>query len=490
MSGEPNPFMDEDDGHEPIPPGELIPSVTPRRWTKPVDPLEERERMTELGNARRIVRLFGDRLRYSGAYGWMVWDEKRWKTDDTEEASRLVSKALTSLYDELPSIHDADEHKKAAAWAFRCQASRTHLNSMAMTKFQPEISVRGSDFDTDPWAMNVENGTIDLRTGRLRPHNPADNLTKLAPVVYEPAAHSPLWESFLERFLPDVGSRGFLKRYLGSCLTGDASDQALVILYGPGGNGKSTAMETVQRILGDYFVGTPFSTLTVDRSKGKSATNDLAALSSARLVVASEPPEGVALETSTVKALTGGDTITCRFLYKEQFSYIPQFKVALVTNHRPQITEATHAIWRRVHLVPFSVKITEAERDETFKDRLWEERAGILRWLVDGCLEWQTEGLNPPPSVRSATEEYRREEDSFGAFLDERCDQNVNAVTKAAAILTAFNKWAKDNGLPLLNVKSLAGRLREKGLTNFKSDGIACWRGLIIRPTQEDGQQG
>lgn len=451
----------------------------------PAEPVE-RELRTELGNARRIVRMHGDRLRHTGAVGWLAWDGRRWRPDDTAEAMRYAKKAVVSMLDEAKALGASEEAESLAKWAIKSQKQSVIAASLSLAQSEPSVAVRRSDFDRDPWLLNAENGTVDLRTKALRAHEMADLLTKCCGAPYDATAHSPLWDQFLEKFLPDADVRGFFKRYMGSCLSGDASDQALVILFGPGGNGKSTAIETVTRVMGDYFAGTPFSTLTMSRDRGQ-ATNDLAALAGARFVVASEPPEGASLNTSTVKTLTGGDTITARHLYKEFFSFVPQFKLALVTNHKPQISESTHAIWRRVFLVPFSVTVTDDERDENFKARLWGERNGVLRWMVDGSVEHQTVGLSPPATITVATEEYRKEEDSFGAFLDECCILGVfNSQLRSSTLLTAYNDWCKDNGFDKVSVKWLSGKLHEKGLTKRKSGGVMWWQkiALVQQPTQ------
>lgn len=445
------------------------------------------ERRTDVGNARRIARMYGDRMRHTGAVGWHVWNGKRWEPDDTGEPLRLAIRSAVSMLDEVKEMGTSENAQDWSKWAIRSQAKNRIDAALGLAAADEGIAVRRVAFDADPWTLNVENGTLDLKTTVLRPHRKEDLLSKVCAAAYEDEASCPLWLSFLEKFLPDPEVRAYVRRYLGSWLTGDTGDQALVIFHGPGGNGKSTLVETVTRILGDYFVGTPFSTLTMNRDRGQ-ATNDLAALAGARAVVAVEPPEGTILNTATVKQLTGGDTITARHLYREFFSFVPQFKLLLVTNHKPQVTETTHAIWRRVHLVPFLVTIREDERDEGFKARLWEERNGILKWLVEGCCEWQLRGILPPAAVVAATEQYQREEDSFGAFVEECCVLGVqDTKVRAGLLLTAYNQWSKANGNDPVSSKMLSRKLASRGLESRKSDGCVFWLKIGLRDTPGQG---
>lgn len=450
----------------------------------------ERELRTELGNARRIVRLHGKDMRYSAARGWVIWDGKRWKPDDTGEADRRSQAAIVSMLDDAKTMGASEDAESLVKWAIKSQKAGVIEASLRLARTQAAVALTPAAFDRHPYLLNVENGTLDLRTGEIRAHRQEDLITKLCPVKYDPAAFSPLWQQTVEKFLPDPEIRSFVQRYLGSCLTGDPSDQAFAVFCGGGGNGKTTILETATRILGDYFVGTPFSTLTAKRDQSGS-TADLASLAGARFVLAAEPPERITLNASTVKYLTGGDTITARLLYRDFFSFVPEFKLALMTNYRPNIEENSHAIWRRVHLVPFGVRIPDSDRIEGFKERIWEEgREGAFRWLVEGCMEWQTERLNPPDAIRAANAEYRSEEDEFGSFIEEKTAEIAGSVTRASALVSAYNKWAKENGADGMSAKALAGKLRQRGLRNRKSDGVMVWVGIALRPDEKEDDRG
>jgi putative DNA primase/helicase len=302
----------------------------------------------------------------------------------------------------------------------------------------------------------------------------------MAPVRYEAAATCPTWEAFLDRVMggnPDLTT--YVQKLLGYALTGDAREQCFFIFHGTGANGKSTLTTAVANAVGGYAMHTPTETLLVKR--GDTIPNDVARLHGARLVTAAEAECNRQLAEALVKQLTGGDKMSARFLHGEWFDFAPTFKLLLSVNHKPVIRGTDHAIWRRIHLVPFDVTIPEQERDKTLPAKLESERAGILRWMVEGCLKWQAEGLEPPEAVREATADYREEMDTVGSFLEECCIRDPDAKTAAARLYTQYEAWCQTQSEPKMSKPDFGARLAEKGFTPGRTGRVGrYWRGLAL----------
>lgn len=317
---------------------------------------------------------------------------------------------------------------------------------VSLAKSEPGIPVDPSEMDADPWLLNCSNGTIRLTTGELRPHERRDLITRLAPVDYDRQAACELWEKFLDRIQEgNYDVIHFIKRALGYALTGSTREQALFVLWGKGANGKSTALNMVKEILGTYARQTPTETLLYKPTP--TLNNDIARLDGPRFVAAFESDSGRRLAESLVKQLTGGDSVAARFLYGEYFDFVPQFKLFLSTNSKPQIRGVDNGIWRRLRLIPFNVQIPEVEQDKELPDKLRLEAPGILAWLVHGCRWWFDEGLGTPPEVLTATADYRAEMDVLADFLGECCIVAPGATATAADLYCAYGTWASDQGL-------------------------------------------
>jgi putative DNA primase/helicase len=349
----------------------------------------------------------------------------------------------------------------------------------------PPIPILPDALDADPWLLNVANGTIDLRTGELRAHRREDLLTRLAPVEYDPDAQAPCWAAFLERIFAGDGELiGFLRRAVGYSLTGQTGEQVFFILHGTGANGKSTLLEALGAMLGDYGAKTPTETLLIKRSAGIS--NDVARLRGARLVTAVEAEDGQRLAESLVKQLTGGDTITARFLYQEAFEFAPTFKLWLATNHKPTIRGTDYAIWRRIRLIPFAVTIPEKEQDRTLPDKLKAELPGILAWAVRGCLEWQREGLGLPEAVKAATAAYQVEQDTLAAWLDACCILSPTATARAGQLYKNYRAWAEENGERPMTGHKFGRTLTERGFDKYKDRAGWAYVGLGVADSEEN----
>jgi putative DNA primase/helicase len=359
-----------------------------------------------------------------------------------------------------------------------------------LAKSEEGIPIAPAAFDRDPWLFNVENGTLDLRTGTLRPHRAEDFLTKLAPVAYEPQATAPTFAAFLTRiFANDPAMLGYLQQAIGYSLTGQTIEQCWFLLHGIGANGKSTLLRTLIDLLGDYATWTPTQTLLAKRGEG--IDNDLARLRGARFVDATETDGGRRLAEELVKRLTGGDKVAARFLYGEFFEFAPEFKLWLATNHKPEIRGTDQATWRRVRLIPFTVTIPDAQQDRGLLEKLRGEFPGILRWMVEGRLAWQRGGLGLPDAVREATQEYRASMDVIGQFFAECCAAGAKATAKAADLYRAYGVWCERNREHPESRRRFGEALSERGYQRGR-DVLrhVVWKGIRLRSEGSEPNSG
>ncbi len=456
--------------------------------------------LTDLGNGERLAERYGGELRYCHPMGrWFVWDGKRWRPDDTGQVIRYAKATVRSIYEEAAASDDDARAKEIAKWAGRSQAKDRIQAMISLAQSEPGIPVKIEELDSDPWLLNVENGTIDLRTGALKPHDPGDLITKLAPVAYDPKAVAPTWDAFLQRVLPVEELRGFLQRLSGYALTGDVSEQKLPFLYGLGANGKSTYINTFMEALGDYAQQAPPELLTV---KGHSHPTELADLMGARLVASVEVEDGKRLAESLVKQLTGGERIKARYMRQDFFQFDPTHKVFLVANHRLEVRGTDHAIWRRIKMIPFEVTIPEDERDPRLPEKLKAELPGILAWAVKGCLEWQQMGLGEPVEVSAATDEYREEQDVLALFIEDVCEVHPAVTESAQTLYKEYSEWCQEQGEFPETQRKFGARLTEKGytrqrLTSGERKGAYEYVGLRVfrvgnppLPTRNNGGSG
>jgi putative DNA primase/helicase len=339
-------------------------------------------------------------------------------------------------------------------------------------------------FDADPFLLTVANGTIDLRTGELRDHRREDLSTKASHVEYVPGARSDLWQEFLGKITAgDEELEGFLQRAAGYSLTGSTAEEKLFFPHGPAATGKSTFLEALKAVLGEYATTTDFETL-LKRKGDRGIPNDIARLAGTRLVVSIEVDEGKQLAAGLVKQLTGGDTVIARFLRKEFFEFKPQFKLWLAANDRPQVSATDSGIWRRIVQIPFTVEIPEDERDRSLKQRLTSDpviQTAILAWAVDGALVWREAGLDVPAKVKAYTEEYRQENDPLQDFLDECCLLQLEASVTRKGLRKAYERWAWTNHRPQLTARRFADLLKTRGVIAGSKEGQErTWLGITL----------
>ena len=429
-------------------------------------------KLDDTGNSERFVAQHGDGVRYDHSTGhWLIWTGTHWRRDDDGAAQRMAKATARTIYDEAATAARAgndDLAAQLAKWA-RTSAAESRRNAMLnLARSEYPVALTHDRLNRHDLLLNVQNGTLDLATGKLKPHERGDRLTYVLSVAYDPAAECPLWGSFIHRITNGDGDlTRFLAAAVGYTLSGLTTAQVLFFLYGRGANGKSTFIETIMALMGDLGHKARAQILMADERER--VPNEIAALAGRRLVVASELADGGRMNEGLVKDLTGGDTMSARFLYGEPFTFKPTFKLWLYGNHKPVIVGTDDGIWRRVRLIPFTVQIPENERDPDLPAKLRGELPGILAWAVRGWKAYQAHGLGTPAAVTKATAEYRIESDIIGQFLDERCILQNGETTEAGKLYAAYINWATENGLRSMSNVRFAKALTERGLTKEKN---------------------
>lgn len=436
----------------------------------PAPPAEAGPVQSDLAYARTLCAMFGDELRYVVPWKkWLSWDGTRWAVDDTGHAWRCAKAVAdaTATPDGKPS--------KIESW-------NAMKSMLALAGTEPGIAVTPEQMDSDPYLFNVSNGTLDLRTGKLRPHDPADLLSKVAGAAYNPDAKAPEFHAFLEEIQPDADVRQFLARLFGHAMLGTVVEHVLAILYGTGANGKSTLSEAISKAFGDY--ARPVDPgLLVDR--GDAHPTGVASLFGLRLAMTHELDAGRRLAEATVKRLTGGDRIAARRMREDFWEFDPSHSIVMHTNHRPVVKGTDEGIWRRLRLVPFDVVIPADERDVSLPDKLAAEIDGILAWVIDGYQSWAEKGLCEPAAVTDATEEFRTDSDDLGRFIEERCVQHQFSHAQSSVLFNAWTEWCRQEHVDAGSNKAFSAELLKRGFDKRKSNGVWVWDGLGLHQETE-----
>ncbi len=433
------------------------------------NPIEKKESLlalanfnrTDTGNGEAFAHLFGDRVRFNRRHKhWLLWSAPRWRRDVDAEIERLAVECVRARYHAAGDIEDQIARKDAAKWAIQSESVyRLHAMLQSASTLEP-IADAGDNWDANPWLLGCENGILDLCKGTLRPGLPEDRITLSTRIEFDAAATCPRWMQFLREVFVRDDLIAFIHRAVGYSLTASTAEQALFLCYGTGGNGKSVFLKMLRALLGDYAMNTPFSTFELNDRNAN--TNDVAALHKARLVTSSESRESARLNEARVKAMTGGDPITARFLHQEFFTFVPSFKVWLAANHKPKVDDDSYGFWRRIRLIPFTQKF-DPHKEPGLENTLRGELPGILNWAVSGCLAWQSEGLQTPSIVTNATEEYRAESDPLAAFFKECCVITPTARVGAGDLYTNYKDWAVSNGEQPMKQTAFGLKVRERG---------------------------
>ncbi len=471
------------------------PDKPPFRYLRPLAgaPVEAAGFATDLDASARFAKAHADKLRYSPGLGWLFWDGKRWAQDAEGRAVELSKQAARDWVRSESATADGDARARRIKSALALESAGHVKGAVELAKTDPRLVLTADRLDRDAYLLNVQNGTLDLRTGQLRPHRREDLITKLAPVDYVAGATHPTLAKYLDHLeghLP--GMAAFLARCFGAALTGDASPESLFLLQGEGGSGKTTLTEAVAEMLGDYAAKLPFESFVLSR-RGTSpggARSDLMTLRGARLAYASEGDKSARLDAGMVKALTGGESVTAREVFSRQITFAQTWKLWLVSNYEPRADSDDTGIWRRMLKIPFPV-IPAEQRDPTVKRTLTRDdaaRSALLAWALAGCLDWQARGggrigLAAPASVEAETEAYRKKQDVLGAWWEDllASEATLNAAGRATAkeLRHHYDEWAQDNGERAVTLVRFAEFLRSKGLEEVKgAKGVRCWRGV------------
>jgi putative DNA primase/helicase len=438
----------------------------------------------DAGNARLFIDRFGDDLHFIPAFdSWLVWSGIRWKRDEDGEIQRLAVKLSQLMLADAAQIADHNQRAATAERSIRL-GNLAKINSMLeIAKCDKRVVVPHSKLDANAWLLGVENGVIDLQAGIFRRGAKEDFITKMAGCPYAAQAEAPRWLQFLREIFPDDAQLiAYVQKLVGYTLTGSTREQMFPFLHGDGANGKTTFIETLTALAGDYGQRAS-QALLVACDNGREPMNEIARLRGARLVVGSETREGDRLAENRIKDMTGGDTLTGRFLYREAFDFIPTLKLWMFGNHRPQIRGTDHGIWRRVRLIPFNVQIADNKRDGSLQSKLREELPGILNWAIRGCLLWQREGLASPYRVTAATGQYREDEDVLGDFLTEETETDNKHRVYHAELYDRYTSWCSQNGVrhPMQS-RTLSKRLRERGCYQHERTGTGIrWAGIQLK---------
>ena len=448
---------------------------------------------TDEGNLERLLLRYGTDIKHCRAKagrnqfdgGWLLWNGRRWEWDQRRQIGAIIRDTLNAIKDEPPVMgpprRDGTMENLTEKWHKACRTDARRAALANVGTMTMEISVILDELDQHPWLINCLNGTIDLRTGSICDARREDLLTQWTPVRFDPAAECPKWLAFLDRIMgSDAELVRFIQRAVGYSLTGSTREQMVFFLWGTGANGKSTFLEVLRALIGDYASSTAASTFMA--SKDQTVRNDLAGLRSARFVSASETSEGGILDEALIKQLSGDEMISARFLYSEYFEYRPQYKIWLATNHKPIIKQQTHAIWRRIALVPFTVKIPDEEQDKGLGLALLQELPGVLNWALAGCRDWLEHGLQRPAQVLAATDSYRQEMDSLGGFISEHCNLGKFRFVEASKLYDAYVRWAESTNERTASQQKFGRQMRERGFEPDKTaSDVRMWRGIDLR---------
>jgi putative DNA primase/helicase len=447
---------------------------------------------TDMGNAERLIDQYHNYIRYCHPFkSWYVWTpaEGRWKQDSNDYCYRIAKDVIRRIPLEAQRAATGEHMKKGYSWAFTCEC-RSHLTGMIeLAQSDSRIIVSPTEFDSDKYLFNLLNGTYNLKTHEVLDHDKKNFITKCVPYEYDSRARCPRFLKFINRIFKSRPDKDqiidYLQKAMGYSLSGEISQQSVFLLYGSGANGKSTLIETQRMVMGEYGTTIDSSSLTTKKSDG--VRNDIARLPGIRFVSASENAKGTVLDEELVKKLSGGDQVTARFLFQEEFQFYPQLKLWWAFNHPPGLNDFTHSLMRRLKLIPFEEVITGSEVIDQSIILEWhkEELPGILNWELEGLKNFQKEGLKDIPAVLNAVKEFKEEQDRLHEFIQDMCyvpgpdDAAMkDAVISSTILGRMFNSWAENNNEKPMSQRKFSMEMKERGFKRTHTNKGSVFHGI------------
>lgn len=429
--------------------------------------------LTDTCNAERLVRAHGEKLRYCHPWKkWVVWDGKRWREDDRSRVMGLSKRVVRALQKDALAIEDPDKRRKTLEWGIKSETSERRKAMVDLARSEPGIPVTPDELNRDPWLLNCQNATIDLRTGELRAHKQSDLITKVCSTNLDLAASCPRWLACLQRVLPDDRIRSYFQRFCGYCLTGEVSEQMILIATGDGANGKSTVFRVLQEVLSTCYAIQICADLLTSKSQRGHPT-EVADLFGIRLAVGIETSKHQELDVPLIKQLTGGDRLRARRMREDFWEFDPTHKIVLVTNHLPRVPVDDYAMLRRLHRLPFEVTIPIEERDKNLLSDLQRERDGVLAWMVEGCRAWLERGLDPPEELWFPTPTVAPH--PVDEFISQRVVRRPGARTKASVLYRDFQAWCLTRECAVVTQTDFGTRMGRVGIGRHKSGGVVVY---------------
>lgn len=459
----------------PVASAELARRAAPEQLAQELSRLGE----TDADNAERLAKRFGRELLFNPGLGFLVWGGTHWCRDTHGERYRLAQQAARLIAEEAPFLGSDDQRARRQKFAQQSLGKGPLDRMLDLAK--PLVAVEQAQLDAAPMLLPVWNGTVDLRTGTLEAHDPRDLITKVVPVAFDATAKCPRWKAFIRQATGGDRDLGrYLQRAVGYTLTGNTGEQKFFLIKGPGGTGKGVFVNTIRDLLAGFGQNTPFDTFLVKAYASIPA--DLAALRGARMVVASESNFGQQIDEAKIKAFTGGDPITARFLHGNFFTFRPVGKLWLVTNDFPRVRSTSDAFWRRVQVISFPNKVTDDQKDTQLEEKLRAEFPGILAWAVRGCQKWLKDGLGICPAVEAGSQLWQKGADHFIRFANECLVRENGTAVSSSNLYSRYTAWCLRNGEEALSVKALHARMVEFDVTYKKTNTRREWRGIRFAP--------